>query len=182
MKKLLCFIFTLLVSTAFSFSMENVTNAVDGTVKKIDSDSKTIVVKTADDAEHAFHFVDRTEVRGVRETAEGSEETLHGLKEGSEVAVHYTGKGTDETAEEIDQIGKDGLKTGQGSVKKIDRDAKTLTVKTASGAEETYRLTDRAAQDTGRDIEKAGKKSETVTVYYTEEAGHKVAHFFRKIS
>jgi hypothetical protein len=101
------------------------------------------------------------------------------LKEGSEVAVHYTAKGTEETAGEIDNIGKDGLKVAEATVTRIDRGAKTLAVKTADGTEETYRLTDSAAKDAGRDIAEGAEKSAKVTVYYTEEAGHKVAHFFK---
>jgi hypothetical protein len=41
-------------------------------------------------------------------------------------------------------------------------------------------LGDRAALDTGRDIEKGADKSAKVTVYYTEEGGDKIAHFFKK--
>ena len=54
--------------------------------------------------------------------------------------------------------------------------AKTVAVKTANGTEETFRLAGRAGKDIGEGAEKSGK----VTVYYTEEAGHKVAHFFKK--
>jgi hypothetical protein len=181
MYKTLCFAFGLLVSATFSFSAQDVASAAEGTVKKIDSGSKTIVVKTADGAEQAFHLADRTAVHDVKATDREAKDSFHGLKKGSEVAVHYTSKGTVKTAEEIDHIGKDGLKAREGTIKGIDRTAKTLTVTTASGTEETYRLTDRAAQDAGMDIEKGGKKSEKVTVYYTEEAGHKVAHFFKRI-
>ena len=47
--------------------------------------------------------------------------------------------------------------------------------KTAEGGEETYHLTVRASKETGKGLDKAGK----VTVYYTEDAGKKVAHFFK---
>ena len=85
-----------------------------------------------------------------------------------------------ETAEEVDQIGKDGMKMAEGTVWHIDRAAKTIAVKTAEGAEETYRLADHAAKDTGKDIGEGAEKSGKVTVYYTEEAGRKVARFFKK--
>ena len=157
---------------------QDVVSAVEGTVKKVDAGAKTMVVKTADGAEHIFHFLGRTAVHGASATAEGSKDAFHGLKEGSEVAVHYTAKGGRETAEEVDHIGKDGMKVTEGTVTHIDRGAKTIAVKTADGAEETYRLADHAAKDLGEGAEKSGK----VTVYYTEKAGHKVAHFFKKIS
>jgi len=159
-----------------ALAAQDVVSAVDGTVKKIDSGAKTVVVKTADGTEHTFHFLGRTVVHGAEATAKGSKEAFHGLKEGTEVAVHYTAKGGEETAEEVDHIGKDGLKVTEGTISHIDRGAKTVAIKTADGAETTYRLADHAAKDTGKGVEKSGK----VTVYYTEEGGHKVAHFVKQ--
>jgi hypothetical protein len=62
----------------------------------------------------------------------------------------------------------------------LDRGAKTVTVRTADGSEQVFHLTDHAAQDAGKDVSAGAEKSGKVTVYYTEEAGHKVAHFFSK--
>ena len=151
-----------------------------GVVLKLDSAAKTVVVKLADGTQHTLHFVRRTAVHGAQDTAGAATDAFHGLKEGTEVAVHYTAKGTEETAEEIDNVGKGGLKVTEGTVTHIDRGAKTLAVKTADGAEETYRLTDSAAKDAGKDVAEGAEKSAKVTVYYTEEAGHKVAHFFKR--
>jgi hypothetical protein len=85
----------------------------------------------------------------------------------------------DETAEEIDQIGKDGLKTSEGTITKFDRAARTMTIKIADGTEETYRLTEHATEDAGKETEDTAKKSAHAIVYYSEEAGHKVAHYFK---
>jgi hypothetical protein len=163
-----------------AFAAEDVATAVTGTVKKIDAGTKTVVVKTADGTEETYHYAKKTAVRGADDTAAGSKEALHGLKEGSEVAVHYTAKGTEKTAVEIDHLGKDGLKESEGTVKTIDRGAKTLTVKTKDGAEETYHIGDRAVRDTAKGIGEGTEKTAKVTVYYTEEGGKKVAHFFKK--
>lgn len=151
-----------------------------GVVLKLDAATRTAVVKLADGTEHTVHFVKRTAVHGAQATAAGAEDAFRGLKEGSEVAVHYTAKGTDETAEEVDNIGKDGLNATEGTVVRIDRRAKILAVKTGDGTEETYRLTDSAAKDAGKDIDESTEKSAKVTVYYTEEGGHKIAHFFKR--
>jgi len=151
-----------------------------GVVLKTDDAAKTVVVKLADGTEHTFHFVKATTVHGAQETAAGAKDAFHGLKEGSEVAVHYTAKGSVETAEEVDHIGKDGLKVTEATVTHVDRGAKTIAVKTADGTEEVYRMTDSAARDAGKGIGTGAEKSAKVTVYYTEEAGHKVAHFFKK--
>jgi hypothetical protein len=94
--------------------------------------------------------------------------------------VHYSAKGSEETAEEIDHLGDGGLKASEGTVTHLDRGAKTVTIKTADGGENVFRLTDHAAEDAGKDMSEGAEKSAKVTVYYTEQAGHKVAHFFSR--
>jgi hypothetical protein len=85
-------------------------------------------------------------------------------------------KGTVKTAQEVDHVGKDGLKMAEVAVKSVDHGAKTVTVKTAEGAEETYHLTASAVRESGKGLDKAGK----VTIYYSEEGGKKIAHFFKE--
>ena len=175
-----CFVIAFLLSGAAAFAADDVVSAMEGTVSKVDEASKTVVVKTADGTEQTLHFVKRTSVHGGQETAAGAKDAFHGLKEGSTVVAHYTAKGSEKTAVEIDEVGKEGLKATEGTVSRIDRGAKTIAVKTADGAEETFRLSDRAAKDAGKDIAAGAEKTAKVTVYYTDEAGHKVAHFFKK--
>ena len=182
MRKTLFFALGLPLCAFLIFAAEDVATAVTGTVKKIDAVTKTVVVKTADGTEETFHYVGKTTVHGAEGTATGTKEVLHGLKEGSEVAVHYTAKGTEKTAHEIDRLGKDGMKATEGTVKKIDRGAKTLTVKTADGVEETFHIADRAVRDTAKGVGEGTEKAAKMTVYYTEEGGKKVAHFFKKAS
>ena len=168
-------LFLLFGSTAFALT------AVEGRVEKIDRTAKTIVVKAADGTEHTFHFVGRTAVHGTEKAGGAAKESFHGLTEGSEVVVHYFAKRSVETAEEIDHIRKDGLNASAGTITGFNRAAKTMSIKTADGSVESFRLTGNAAADAGRDTEDATKKSAHVTVYYTEEAGHRVAHFFRAL-
>jgi len=170
----------LLLAVQVGFAVEEKTSWCKGTVTKIDQGAKTVAVKTKDGTVHTLHFVGRTTVHGVDATGAGAKDAFHGLKEGSEVVAHYSSKGAVETAEEVDHIGKDGLKVSEGAVTHIDRGGKVLVVKTASGGEETFRLADHAAADAGKDIAEGAEKSGKVTVYYTEEAGRKVAHFFEK--
>lgn len=166
----------LLVSGAYA--AEDVVSAVHGAIKKIDAATKTIILKTADGTEHTVHFLDKTTVHGVDASAAAAKDSWHGLKEGTEVVAHYTTKGTEDTAVEIDKVGKDGLKTTDGTIKDIDREGKKLIVKSGEGVESTFWLTDYAAKDGGKDIAKGMEKGAKVTVYYTEEAGKKIAHFF----
>ncbi|MFZ0421178.1 MAG: hypothetical protein WAM04_23965 [Candidatus Sulfotelmatobacter sp.] len=168
----------LLLLTAFGWAAQDVVGAVHGTIVKLDSATKTAVVKSKDGTEQSLKFVDKTTVHGGEATATGTKDAFHGLTEGTEVVAHYTTAGTEKTAVEVDRVGKDGIKSMDGTIMHIDRAGKTLAVKTADGTEDTFRLTDHAAADAGRDIAKGSEKSAKVTVYYTEQAGKKVAHFF----
>jgi len=159
-----------------AFAADDVVGAVDATVKTIDKGAKTVVVKTADGTEETLHFTGKTIAHGAEATGKGAKDAFAGMKEGDEVVVHYTVKGADKTAMEVDHIGKDGLKAGVVVVKSVDHGAKTVTVKTAEGGEETLKFTDRAAKESGKGLDKAGK----VTVYYTDDAGKKVVHFFKQ--
>jgi len=118
-------------------------------------------------------------VYGGNETHKGAKEAARGLQEGSKVVVHYTKQGTDETAEEIDRIGTDGLKMSEGTITKFDRDARTMTIAIANGTEEIYQLTEPAIAESGIETEDAAKTSAHAIVYYSEEAGHKIAHYFK---
>lgn len=157
-----------------SFAMDVVT-AVHGTIARMDAAAKTIVVKTADGTEHTLHFIGKTTVHGTEAAAK---DTFHGLKEGSEVVAHYTAKGTEKTAIEVDKVGKDGMKAVDGTITELDRGGKKLVVKSADGTAETFKLADHAAEDAAKDLSKGAEKSAKVTVYYTEDAGKKIAHFF----
>jgi hypothetical protein len=162
-----------------SFAADDVVTAVEGTVKKVDAGTKTVVVKTADGTEHTVHFVKKTSVHGWDATEAGAKDGMHGVSEGSHVVVHYTAVGADKTAQEVDRIGDGGLRVTEGTVSKIDRDTKIIAVKTADGVEATYKITDHAVVDAGKDVGKGVEKASKVTVYYTEEGGKKVVHFFK---
>jgi hypothetical protein len=176
MAKSLVLMVLLMVFCSSSFAI----TAVEGKVEKIDRMAKTIVVKAPDGTEHTFHFVGRTAFHGAENAADVTKESFHGLKEGSDVVVHYSAKGTEETAEEVDHVGEGGLNATEGTVSHLDRGAKTVTLKAADGTEQTFRLSKNAADDAGKDVSEGAEKTGKVTVYYTEQAGHKIAHFFTR--
>jgi hypothetical protein len=182
---LLKYVFGFLLVTALFVlpvrSADDVVTAVHGTVTKVDSASKTMVVKTKDGTEHTLHFADKTVVHGAHDTAEGTKDTFHGIGEGSEVVAHYTEHGAEKTAVEVDRVGKDGVKTVDGTVSKVGEGGKVVVVKTADGTEETFRVVGHDTAASAEEIGKGADKSAKVTVYYTEKAGKKVAHFFEKL-
>jgi hypothetical protein len=166
---------------AFASGTTDTVAAVHGTITKLDRGTKTVVIKTADGTEHSIRFLDKTVVHGSHAGEEGAIDSFHGLKEGTEVVAHYSENGGKDTAVEIDRIGKDGVKGTEGTISKLDRAGKTITIKTADGTEHTFELTGRAAKDGGKDIDRGTERGTRVVVYSTEKAGKDVAHFFEKL-
>jgi hypothetical protein len=76
---------------------EDLVHIVKGTVKSVDKDTKTMVVKGADGTEHTIKWTDKTAVEGGKDVGEG-------VAEGSKVTVKYTEKAGEKTAV--------GIKTG----------------------------------------------------------------------
>jgi hypothetical protein len=155
------------------------TVALEGTMKKFYRAANTVIVATVDGVEHVYHFTKDLVVHGGKGRGP---DALEGLREGSTVVVHYTGRGETESAVEIDRIGDEGLKVTEGTVTRIDRGRKQITVRFDDKRTETFRLTDRAAAEVGRDLDAPANDAVRVTIYYTDEAGRKVAHFFKKTS
>jgi len=153
------------------------TVALEGTVQKTYEGVNTVVVKTVDGIEHFFHLTERTVVHGGK----AGGDALRGLDEGSRVVVHYTVEGGRQTASEVDRVAADGLKATEGVVTNVDRHAKTISIRLADGSRQTLELTDRAASDVGKDVEGRTVGTAKVVVYFTDEAGRRVAHYFKRI-
>jgi hypothetical protein len=176
----------LLVGVAASADQEpppisGVTGSIglEGTVEKTYEGANTVIVKAVDGIEHLFHLTGRTVVHGGKA---GSGEALRGIDEGSRVVVHYTADGTTKTADEVDRVAADGLKSVEGVVSAVDRRAKTISIRLGDGSRETLLLTDRAAADIGKDVDTAAAGTARVVVYFGDETGRQVAHYFKRIS
>ncbi len=141
------------------------TIATEATIKDEKKAEGKIIVATEDGVEHVYGAAKGLVVHGGKE--------LSDLKPGTTVIVHYT---TDNTAQEIDRVGPGGLSTTEGIATKIDRRKKEITIRYDNGKIEKLKLTDRAAADVGKNI----GEDERIVVYYSDEAGGKVTHYFKK--
>jgi hypothetical protein len=169
-------------SVAASQSDQASTNVITGTVEKVDSGAKTMAVKTADGTIETVKFTEKTTVHGLKNATKGGD--LAG-KEGSHVIVHTVGEGADKTAHSVEWVGDKTVHATEGTVEDVGEGSKTVAVKTADGTEETFVVADHAVVNSGKDITRysvrGAKKGEHVTVYYTEEAGKKIAHVFKHL-
>jgi hypothetical protein len=165
-----------------SQNAEASTNVITGTIEKVDSGAKTVAVKTADGTVETVKFTEQTTVHGLKDAGKGAD--LAG-KEGGHVIVHTVGEGADKTAHSVEWVGDKTVHTTEGTVEDVGKGSKTVAVKTADGTKETFVVADHATVDTGKDVARysarGAKKGEHVTVYYTEEAGKKIAHVFKHL-
>jgi hypothetical protein len=176
------FSFAVICFAASFLSAQSGSNVFTGTIEKVDSVAKTIAVKTADGTVETVKFTEKTSVHGLKDGAKGAD--LAG-KEGSHVIVHTTGEGAEKTAHSIEWLGDKTVHTTEGTVEDVGKGSKTVAVKTADGAKETFEVAGHATVSTGKDVGRysalGAKKGEHVTVYYTEEAGKKIAHVFKHL-
>lgn len=159
---------------------QNPTHVITGTVEKVDAGAKTIAVKTADGTVETAKFTEKTTVHGLKDGAKGAD--LVG-KEGGHVIIHTTGEGAEKTAHSVMWFGDKTVHTTEGTVEDVGEGTKTVAVKTADGSKEAFEVSEHASVDTGKAVGRysavGAKKGEHVTVYYTEEAGKKIAHLFK---
>ena len=107
------------------------------------------MVKTADGTEHTIKVTEQITVHGTKESC---------LKEGSEVVTRNRANGAEKTADELGEVGKDGMKVTKGTITKIDKSTKTVAVKSAHGAEKTFDYTASAAKDFAKETGKGMRK------------------------
>jgi hypothetical protein len=175
----------MLLAACFAIAVaraQNPAHVITGTVEKVDAGAKTIAVKTADGTVETVKFTEKTTVTGLKDGAKGAD--LVG-KEGGHVIVHSTVEGTEKTAHSVEWFGDKTVHTTEGTVEDVGKGTKVVAVKTADGTKEAFEVAGHATVDTGKTVGRysaiGAKKGEHVTVYYTEEAGKKIAHFFKHL-
>lgn len=151
--------------------------ALEGTMKQFYRGANVVIVTTMDGVEHVYQFTKNLIVHGGRKPGA---DALEGLRDGTTVVIHYTESGPQAAAEEIDLLGDTGLKMTEGVVTDINRRKKEITVTYANGKTETLQMTDLAAAESEAGIETSGGEASHIVIYYVDESGHKVAHYFKK--
>jgi hypothetical protein len=167
------------VNPEFLCALLGTTHCARGNRRKGSAVEDAVAVKTIDGTKHVLHLARSLVVHGG---AGSGADLLAGLREGTTAVVHYSGAGAAAAVQEIDVVGDRDPKVTEGTVTKIDRRRRQITIRFDSATSETFQLTERAATDGGPDI--AGEAAETgrVTVFYADQGDQKVAHYFLKTS
>lgn len=152
--------------------------ALEGVMKQFYKGAQTVIVTTADGVEHVFRFTKDLIVHGGKKPGV---DALEGLREGTTVVIHEGRTDQGATADEIDVLGDEGLKIGEGIVTDINRRKQEITIRYDNGSTETLQMTPRAADESTGNLAPDGENSRVV-VYYSDEEGRKIAHYFKKAS
>jgi hypothetical protein len=94
--------------------------------------------------------------------------SLDSLQRGTPVAVQYTVKGIQSSADGAGQIGDDVLTANEGVVTKVDRGKKEVTVRFADGQTQKLESENSFTSHSSRAI-----------VYFRDQSGRRVAHYFK---
>lgn len=146
------------------------TVAVEGTIDIISPG--TLTVRAIDGTTHLFKWLEKAFVHGTAETGD----ELKGLQKGMTVVVHYSATGESATAEEIDRIDGGGLRVTEGRVTSIDRQHGEIKVRLDDNRMETLKLSNRVSRNVGKNT----IPNTRVVVYYTDDKGVKVVHYFKQ--
>jgi len=148
------------------------TVATEGTIDETQKAGHTIFGKAAQGLGKVFHRNHPAEP-----VSAADEETLRGFKQGTAVVVHFSKTGGNPSPEELERLSADGLTRMEGVVTAVNRVDRTISVKLADGTKQTLRFSDQAAAD----VDRAGDGTGNVILYFKDEAGERVAHYFKRV-
>jgi hypothetical protein len=155
------------------------TMALEGTMKTFYRGVNKLVVTTVDGMDHVYQFTKDLVVHGGKESGE---KALEGMHEGAMVVIHYTIETGEPTVREIDRVSDAGFEVTEARVVRIERGRKLITVRFGDGRTETFQLTERAAAEAPAELETAHTGDTRVVIYFKDEKGQKVVHYFKKAS
>jgi hypothetical protein len=171
----------LAVSLIFAFGAQ-AQNVLVGTIDKVDTGTKTVAVKSADGTVTVVKYTDKTAVHGLKDAAHGGD--LAG-KEGGRVIVHDVPEGTDTVARSIVFVGDQTVEKTDGTIFKISKKSKTVSVKMADNTVKVFSVSSHATVNAGKDVfhysAVSMKEGDHVVVYSTDESGKKIAHAFEHL-
>jgi hypothetical protein len=166
------------ISLVFAFGAK-AQDVVVGTIDKVDTGAKTVAVKTADGTVTTVKYTDKTALHGLGDAAHGAD--LAG-KTGGRVIVHDVPEGTDKVARSIVFVGDKTVDKTDGTIFKIGKRTKTVSVKMADNTVKVFTISSHASVNAGKDVFKYSavtmKEGDHVVVYSTDEAGKSIAHVF----
>ena len=140
------------------------TIATEETVREVHDGARAVLSKAAS----LFHWGRPSEVPS--DEAAG-DETLAGLKTGAVILVHNPAAGEHLTSGQIERLAGDGLNQVEAVILAVSRTDRTISIRLADGTHQTIRLSERPVRVGADDV----------VVFAKDDAGERVAHYFKRI-
>ncbi len=163
---------------------QKIVHGVSGEVTAVNPAKETITLKTTDGSDWVFQYQKGAKSSLVfdKDVRTGTIEPADFNKTGDHVIAYYIDQGfVNRTIVALKDFGTSPLETASGSVIKTKHHE--ITVKTDTGATETFEISKDASAETPGGVVSGFKfdvdPGTKVTVRYTEEGGRMVAHFIR---
>jgi hypothetical protein len=142
------------------------------TIENIDSATGTITVRLSDGTEKTLRLPKHMTVDG---RPEGMSRAESALKIQEHAVVDYKVNGADETAVDVESLNHAMHKTVTGTLISVDRDRKTVVLRTVNGKEETFRLQNDAVIETTDNVvtfdQFEPQSGEQITLHYRDPLG-----------
>ena len=186
-----CFPICLVIAFLTAFlpaGAQQVVHALSGKVRSINPTAKTIIIDTNDGSEGAFKDLSKTNMSLLFDKDIRSQSTpIDAFKDqGAQVIVYYFGGGfgaNERTAVALKNLGSGQIEKSTGTLVHFNKHK--LTIKTASGAEETFEIGDDAVAETAVGAASAekfdGEKGDQVRVLAMDDNGNKTLLFVRQM-
>jgi hypothetical protein len=140
------------------------TVATENTVREVHDGARAVLSKTA----RLFRWSRQSEVP----TGDAAgDETLAGLRTGTIILVHNPAAGEHLTSGQIERLAGDGLNQVEGVILAVSRTDRTISIRLADGTRQTIQLSQRPVRVGADDV----------VVFAKDEAGERVAHYFKRI-
>jgi hypothetical protein len=140
------------------------------------------LVAARDGVDHAYRFTASLIGNPGSKPGRPTVQALKGLREGTVVVVQYNVQVRGERWDAIDPVGDEDLMATEGRVVHIDRRRQQITVKYDDGTVDVMELTEHAGAATWPEEEQAiaaQAAGAQTAVYYDDEDGQRVVHFFK---
>ena len=143
------------VASCFTFAIpiayaQQSVHALSGTVTSINSKISMIEIDTDDGTSGHFRLIQKSDGSINFDKAVSSDATAADkfTTKGSHVIVYYFGVGTVRTAVALHDLGDGSVETNTGTVVKLNRHDRLLTIKNSEGTELSYQLDPKTVADT----------------------------------
>lgn len=179
-------VLTVLLAGAMPAAGQEIVHALSGTVQKIDTQARTIQLKTNDGSEGIFQFPSsaKTEVDFDRNVQGRTTPISKFSKTGESVVLFFYGnQDSTRTAIAAQDLGSGSLDIVEGNVTSFNRKQRKLSIKTSSGAEQSFVIDPKAMADTAYGAISADKfspsKGDNVRVIAAKAGAGETALFIR---